>query len=197
MHEAAHGWVAFKLGDDTALRAGRISANPFKHIDLVGTILVPVVLLLTTPFLFGWAKPVPVDGDKLRHPKRDVALVALAGPLSNFVMAIIWMGFYKIGFNVIQHKIQWGTPFVLMSQAGVMINLFLMVLNLIPIPPLDGSRVVSSLLPQPWDIYFNRLGMYGFAILLVLLVTNIIPKIMLPPVDMLYRMLRWVFQIPF
>jgi Zn-dependent protease len=196
MHEAAHGWVAFKLGDDTAYRAGRISANPFKHIDPVGTILVPIVLLLTTSFLFGWAKPVPVDGDKLRHPKRDVALVALAGPLSNFAMAIIWMGLFRIGYSVIQHKIQWGVPFVLMSQAGVMINLFLMVLNLIPIPPLDGSRVISSLLPRPWDNYYNRLGMVGFAILLVLLVTNIIPKIMLPPVEMLYRMLQWLFQVP-
>lgn len=195
MHEAAHGWVAFKLGDDTALRAGRISANPFKHIDPIGTILVPIILLLTTSFLFGWAKPVPVDGNRLRKPRRDLALVALAGPISNLLMATIWMGLMKIGILLMLNKIQMGVPLVLMSEAGVMINLFLMVLNLIPIPPLDGSRVVSSLLPYPWDKYYNQITPFGFAILLVLLITNIIPKIMLPPVVLIYHGLQWIFQI--
>lgn len=195
MHEAAHGWVAFKLGDDTALRAGRISANPFKHIDPIGTILVPIILLLTTSFLFGWAKPVPVDGNRLRKPKRDLALVALAGPISNLLMATIWMGLMKIGILLMLNKIQMGVPLVLMSEAGVMINLFLMILNLIPIPPLDGSRVVSSILPYPWDKYYNQITPFGFAILLVLLITNIIPKIMLPPVVLIYHALQWIFQI--
>lgn len=195
MHEAAHGWVAFKLGDDTAYRAGRITANPLKHIDLIGTVLVPLILLLTTPFLFGWAKPVPVDSFKLRRPRRDFALVAVAGPISNFLMAIIWMGFLKIGIILFQNKIQIGTPLMLMSQAGVMINLFLMVLNLIPIPPLDGSRVVSSMLPRTWDIYYNRIGPFGFMILLVLLITKVIPEFILPPVSALYKSLTWLFHI--
>lgn len=195
MHEAAHGWVAFKLGDDTAYRAGRITANPLKHIDLIGTVIVPIVLLLTTPFLFGWAKPVPVDGFKLRKPRRDLALVAVAGPLSNFLMAVIWMGLLKVGILLFQNKIQIATPMILMSQAGVMINLFLMVLNLIPIPPLDGSRVVSSVLPRPWDIYYNRIGPFGFVILLVLLITKVIPEFMMPPVMFLYNSLKWLFHI--
>ena len=197
MHEAAHGWVAFKLGDDTAFRAGRISANPFKHIDLIGTIVVPIVLLVTTSFIFGWAKPVPVDGNRLRHPKRDLALVAAAVPLSNFLMAFIWMGFEKLGILLLQKKIEMGIPLVLMSEAGVMINLFLMVLNLIPIPPLDGSRVVSSFLPKPFDDYYDKISAYGFIIILVLLMTNIIPKIMLPPVIFFKSLLQMIFQINF
>lgn len=195
LHEAAHGWVAYKFGDDTAHRAGRITANPLKHIDLVGTIIVPILLLLTTNFIFGWAKPVPVNGANLNKPKRDMAFVAAAGPISNFLMGVFWMGCFKLGIMLVQNKVQIGVPVVLMSQAGVMINLFLMVLNLIPIPPLDGSRVVSSLLPSPLDKYYEKITPFGFVIVLILLLSGIIPKIMLPAVMFLFELLQNIFNI--
>lgn len=193
MHEAAHGWVAYKLGDNTAYLAGRITANPLKHIDWLGTVIVPMILLLTTSFLFGWAKPVPVDGRNLRHPRRDFALVAAAGPLSNLLMAIIWILFLKLGIVLVEHKIQMGVPLVLMSKAGVMINLFLMALNLIPIPPLDGSRVVSSLLSPRLEQLYNKITPYGFLILLALLLTNILTVIIMPIVNFFLWLLQTLF----
>lgn len=196
LHEAAHGFVAYRLGDDTAKKAGRITLNPFKHVDLVGTIILPVVLFMTTNFIFGWAKPVPVEAYKLRNPKRDMALVALAGPLSNFVMALLWMGAVKLGISLVQHNIYAGLPLLFMGKSGVLINLILMLLNLFPIPPLDGSRVLAFLLPTPWDRRFNQLHpLIGFMIILLLISTGILTEIMMPPLNWLQEILVSLFAL--
>ena len=145
VHEAAHGFAARYFGDSTAERAGRITLNPLKHIDPIGTILLPALTLLVGGILFGWAKPVPVDFSRLRHPKRDMLWVAAAGPASNFVMALFWASMIKLAVTV---PSIYSEPLSLMGQAGVMINVVLMVLNLLPLPPLDGGSIAVSLLPN-------------------------------------------------
>jgi Zn-dependent protease len=196
LHEAAHGYVAYRYGDDTAKKAGRITLNPFKHIDLVGTIIVPVILMMTTNFIFGWAKPVPVDIRKLHNPKRDMALVAIAGPLANLFMALLWMIAVKIGAELIKSKTIAGVPLLLMGQAGVLINLVLMVLNLIPIPPLDGSRIMTFLLPDPWDRRYNQMHpMVGIMLVIVLISTGILGKILNPAVLFLQKSLLTLFAV--
>ena len=185
VHEVAHGWVAKRLGDPTAQRLGRLTLNPIKHIDPIGTLLVPGVLLMLGGFIFGWAKPVPVTYENLRNPKRDMALVAIAGPGVNFLMAIMWAGVAKLG-TVMPESAQWfGTPMMYMGVAGIMINLVLMVLNLLPLPPLDGGRVAASLLPGPWAWQLNRLEPYGCFILLALMVTGVLGQLLAPPVLLL------------
>ncbi len=184
LHEAAHGWVANKLGDKTALLLGRVTLNPLKHIDPIGTVIVPIVLLFLskmsgTPFIFGWAKPVPVNWNNFKNPKRDKILVAFAGPLSNFLMALGWAFILKIGL-MLQPQFGSLVALIFMGKAGILINLILMVLNLIPIPPLDGSRVVSTLLPPNLEEAYSRLEPYGFFILLALLWTGILSYILLP-----------------
>lgn len=177
VHEVAHGWVANKLGDPTARMLGRITLNPIKHIDPIGTIAVPALLLYLGGFIFGWAKPVPVTWKNLRHKVRDPILVAVAGPLSNFIMAIFWAFVYK--FSQLAPGAV-GNNLSVMGQAGIMINIILLVLNLLPIPPLDGSRVVSVLLPGPLSWQYNRLEPYGFFILIALIITGILSAIMMP-----------------
>lgn len=195
LHEAAHGFVAYQCGDDTAYRLGRVSANPIRHIDLIGTIVVPVILLLTTSFVFGWAKPVPVDALKLKHPRRDFVWVALAGPVSNFLMAVIWALLLKMGILMTKGQVAGGIALKLMGQAGITINLLLMVLNLIPIPPLDGSRVLAFLLPAPWDVRFNQAAPLGLMLVMILAVTDILGQFILPPLEMLQRFLLTLFNI--
>ena len=140
VHETAHGWIASKCGDPTAKLLGRLTLNPLKHIDPIGTIIVPAILFSLGGFIFGWAKPVPITWQNLKNPRRDMALVAAAGPLANLMMAFLWAGIAKIamGFD--------NDPVIYMAQIGISINLVLMLLNLLPIPPLDGSRVVASFL---------------------------------------------------
>lgn len=198
LHEAAHGYVAHKLGDDTAYRLGRVTANPLKHIDPLGTIVIPLLLMLTTKFIFGWAKPVPVDPLRLRNPKRDVALVAIAGPIANLLMAIAWMALLKYSYGLLSsHPTNPVTIsyFFYMAQAGVMINLVLMALNILPIPPLDGSRIVTSLLPAPWDKKFNQITPYGFLLVLLLAVSGLLAKVLVPMVIAANKLLFTLFNL--
>jgi len=181
VHEVAHGWVAKKLGDPTAMMLGRLTLNPIKHIDLIGTVVVPVVLLLLGGFIFGWAKPVPVTWENLKNPRRDMALVALAGPLSNLLMAIAWALLMKLGV-MLGGDYRWlAWPLIYMGGAGIAINAILMLLNLLPIPPLDGSRVLMGLLPGPWAWKLSRIEPYGLIIMILLLVSGILGTILMPP----------------
>lgn len=182
VHEVAHGWVASRLGDPTARMLGRLTLNPIKHIDPVGTVIVPGFLLAMGGFIFGWAKPVPVNFRNLRNPVRDMALVALAGPLTNILMAIAWTVVFKIGAVMLDSGQSAALWLALMGQAGIMINLVLAVLNLLPIPPLDGSRVLESLLPPSFGPTFRSLENVGFFILLGLLYFGILGKIIMPAV---------------
>lgn len=199
LHEVAHGWVANKLGDKTALLLGRVTLNPLKHIDPIGTVIVPIVLLILSKmtgsiFIFGWAKPVPVNWNNFKNPKRDKVLVALAGPLSNFLMALFWALIMKIGI-LLQPQFNPLVALIFMGQAGILINLILMVLNLIPIPPLDGSRVVSSLLPPRAEDIYSRIEPYGFFILLALLWTGILGYILLPFMEFFKKIIVFLFVL--
>jgi len=168
VHEAAHGYVARHFGDDTAHVAGRITLNPLKHIDPIGTIVVPLMMAVLSPFVFGWAKPVPVNFGRLRHPKRDMIWVAAAGPGSNLVMAILWLLFAK-ALVLLGMREQF---FLMVAAAGIQVNLMLMALNLLPVPPLDGGRILVGVLPHRLAWQVARIEPYGFVILLVLLFTN-------------------------
>jgi len=177
VHEAAHGYVAKYFGDMTAYQQGRITLNPIKHIDPVGTIVIPAITLVLGGILFGWAKPVPVDFSRLRQPKKDMLWVAAAGPASNLLMIVIWALIIK--FSVLLPS-DFTLPLAFMGAVGVMINTVLMVLNLLPLPPLDGGRIAVSLLPNRMAYKFAMLERYGFIILLVLLFTGVLSKIMNP-----------------
>ena len=190
VHEAAHGYAARYFGDDTAERAGRISLNPIHHIDPLGTILLPAITMILGGILFGWAKPVPVDFSRLRHPKRDMLWVAAAGPASNFVMALFWASMIKLAVTV---PSVYSEPLSLMGQAGVMINVVLMVLNLLPLPPLDGGRIAVSLLPNRLAYKYAQIERYGFIILLVLLATGILATVMEPFINALISLIEFIF----
>ena len=190
VHEAAHGYAARYFGDMTAHLAGRISLNPIKHIDPFGTILVPALMMMAGGILFGWAKPVPVDFSRLRNPKRDMLWVAAAGPASNLVMAILWVFALKFSAGLPAYL---GVPFELMAQAGVMINVVLMVLNLLPLPPLDGGRIAVSLLPHHLAYRYAKVERYGFIILIVLLFTGVLAKILQPLIFGVISLISWLF----
>lgn len=180
VHEVAHGWMAKQFGDKTADQQGRLTLNPLKHIDPVGTIIVPGLLLITfTGFIFGWAKPVPVDARNFKNPKKAMMMVALAGPLSNLLMAIAWALLARIGVAIEMEFIS--MPLIYSGVAGITINLVLALINLLPIPPLDGSRVLSGLLPDYWAWRYNQLERWGFLILLVLLATNVLGMVLAYP----------------
>lgn len=180
LHEVAHGWVAHLLGDDTAANLGRLSFNPIRHIDPIGTILVPAILLAFGGFIFGWAKPVPVEWRNLKHPRRDMALVAFAGPLMNLIQAIIWAFVAKLGSFLVSTYGKSYVAILYMGKAGIVINIALLVLNLLPIPPLDGSRVVAAMLPSRLAAYYDKIEPYGLLILLVLLASGVLGQLILP-----------------
>lgn len=179
IHEASHGYAARALGDRTAESLGRLSLNPLRHIDPVGTILVPAVLLVLGGFLFGWAKPVPVNARNLGHPRRDMALVAAAGPLSNLAMALAWGLLLKFALGAGGDGLWLGLRY--MAIAGIVINLVLMVLNLLPLPPLDGGRVLTGLVPETLARRLDRIEPYGLLILVVLLATGLLSQILYWP----------------
>lgn len=168
VHEAAHGYVARHFGDSTAHAAGRITLNPLKHIDPLGTVVVPLLMVTLSGFMFGWAKPVPVNFGSLRHPKRDMVWVAAAGPGANLAMALLWLLSAKALVLAGARE----EFFLMMASAGIKVNLMLMALNLLPLPPLDGGRILVGILPHRLAWQVARIEPYGFVILLVLLFTN-------------------------
>lgn len=175
VHEVSHGWVAFKLGDPTARDAGRLSFNPIKHLDPMGTL----VFLVTQ--MVGWAKPVPVNFGNLRHPKRDMIWVSLAGPAANMVLAVGFALLFHLFFGL-RNSLPYGVvkPIIDVCQIGIMINIGLAVFNLIPIPPLDGSKIAMGLLPMRQARLLDSISPYGFIILLVLIFTQVISKVVFP-----------------
>jgi len=184
LHEAAHGYVARHFGDMTAHAQGRISLNPIRHIDMVGTVIVPLAILMLTAkligggLLFGWAKPVPVNYSALRKPRQHMALVAAAGPGANLIMALIWVLALKLA--VLLPANGFSEPLGLMAQAGILVNLVFMFLNLLPILPLDGGRIVASLLPTRAAWQYARLEPFGLPLLVLLLVTNVLAFVLEP-----------------
>jgi Zn-dependent protease len=176
VHEAAHGYVARMFGDNTAYVLGRVTLNPVKHIDPMGTIVLPLVMALFTPFIFGWAKPVPVDWGSLRRPKRDMIWVAAAGPAVNLVMAILWAILYRV-LQVAGVEEQF---FLKVADAGIWVNLVIMALNLLPIPPLDGGRIVVGLLPRNLSNAYSRIEPFGLFIIVGLLVTGALGFVLQP-----------------
>lgn len=180
IHEVAHGWVADMRGDHTARMMGRLTLNPIKHIDLLGTIILPILFFVTTGFMFGWAKPVPVNSRNLKKPRSDMALVALAGPLSNIAMALFWGFVAKLGLSF---DLSISDAMIMMGRIGIIVNLVLALLNLIPIPPLDGSRVVSACLPPRLSYSYDKIERFGFIILILLLVSGVLNTILSGPLN--------------
>ncbi|CAB3705366.1 MULTISPECIES: site-2 protease family protein [Achromobacter] len=193
LHEAAHGYVARMFGDPTAYEAGRVSLNPARHIDPIGTLLVPMAILLASKLLgspgmlFGWAKPVPVDFGRLRRPKRDMLWVALAGPAANLFMAILWAFSLRMMLESGMQESFWFQ----MGVAGVNINLVLMALNLLPILPLDGGRILFSLLPNRLAWQYSKIEPYGLVIVIVLLVTDVLWVLMRPVYELGTTIVQW------
>ncbi len=193
IHEAAHGYAARYFGDNTAHDAGRITLNPLKHIDPFGTLLLPAMTIMLGGVLFGWAKPVPVNFGRLKNSKKDMLWVAAAGPASNFVMALFWAMLLKLSPSFSTFV---ATPLMLMAKAGIMINVVLMVLNLLPLPPLDGGRIAVSLLPNNLARTFAKIEPYGFVILMVLLFTRVLGVILWPMMLAVLILLSSVFGLP-
>ena len=200
LHEAAHGYVAMRFGDMTAFAAGRVSLNPLRHIDPIGTVVLPLALLALAKLfggsgiLFGWAKPVPVNFANLRHPKRDMLWVAAAGPLSNLAMALLWGVVLKVGMAMPESY--FAPPIALMGAAGVFVNVIFMALNLLPLPPLDGGRILVSLLPHRAAYAYSRIERYGFPILIVLLFSGALGFVLWPVIAGALILIAGAFGIP-
>ena len=197
-HEVAHGWVAYRLGDPTAKQLGRLTLNPFAHVDLFGTILVPLMLIIAhSPFVFGYAKPVPVNFNNLRNPKRDMIWVAAAGPVTNLLLAAVcaWIWRLMAPMTAVQGEplsssglVDFFAPLVLMAQSGILINVTLAVFNMLPLPPLDGGRVLVGLMPQALSRKIARIEPFGFIILIVLLMTRTLDHLLDAPTEFLLKL---------
>jgi Zn-dependent protease len=195
LHEAAHGYAARHFGDPTADQAGRITLNPIRHIDLMGTIVIPVLILIASQgkYAFGWAKPVPVNFGRLRNPKRDMLWVAAAGPGANLLMAILWAFVIKAMQGV---PVNYFTePVLLMARGGIIVNAVLMVLNLLPLPPLDGGRIAVSLLPHRLAYRFAKVEPFGMIILVVLMLLGVLGAVMWPFIAGFIGLLAAIFNI--
>lgn len=197
LHEAAHGYVAYYLGDPTAKLLGRVTLNPLKHIDAIGTIIVPLALGILSNFtmLFGWAKPVPFTKENFKKPEKGAAIVAVAGPIANLIMVIIWAIFFKLSFMMGAQNNNIALFLLYASQAGIIINLILFILNMLPIPPLDGSKVVNAFLPGKMSYYYSQLEPYGLFILIALLVTGVLNLIIAPIYQILIQLLSQLFSL--
>ncbi len=193
LHEAAHGYVARYFGDMTAYQQGRISLNPLRHIDPVGTILLPLLTLVLGGILFGWAKPVPVNFSALRRPKQDMLWVALAGPASNLFMALCWGVLAKVAW--LSPESYFAEPLLEMAQLGVKINVILLVLNLLPLPPLDGGRIAISMLPHRWAIKLASVEPYGMFILIAMAMTPALGWLLTPLVIGMINLINFIFGL--
>ncbi len=191
LHEAAHAYTAWHFGDLTAEKLGRISFNPIRHIDPFGTILLPLLTFWAFNLPFGWAKPVPVNFANLRHPKQDMFWVSLAGPASNLLMALLWGLFYKLA--LIFSDNYFAAPLLQMARIGIFINAIMVVLNMLPIPPLDGGRVMVSVLPTPWAMQLARIEPYGMFILIALALTGVLGALLFPLVSGLSQLILILF----
>jgi Zn-dependent protease len=201
LHEAAHAWVAWKFGDQTARLSGRLTINPLKHIDLVGTILVPSIFLIIMffnpgmNFLLGWAKPVPIDPRNMKNPRKGMAFTAAAGPGANFLMAFVWAALVKLGLTILHQNPWFAVPLIYMGEAGIMINLVLGVWNCLPIPPLDGGKILMNLLPPRMAWYFLRVEPYSLPIIILLIYTGTLSMLISPPVTLLSRLISHLFGL--
>jgi len=193
LHEAAHGYVAKHFGDMTAYQMGRISLNPMRHIDPVGTVLLPLLTLVLGGVLFGWAKPVPVNFGALRNPKKDMLWVALAGPASNLAMALGWALLFKLSSAYPENY--FAEPLMDMAAIGIKINIVLLVLNLIPLPPLDGGRVAISLLPHRQAYQLSKIEPYGMFVLIILAISPVLGWVLYPLVNLVQQTLLMIVGI--
>lgn len=196
VHEVSHGWVAKKFGDNTAYMLGRLTLNPFKHIDPVGTVLVPLLSLVFFKFVFGWAKPVPVDWRNLRNPRRDMVLVAAAGPASNLLMAIGWGLIIHLAALLPNSLLTIKEPLIYMGAIGIFANVILMVFNLLPIPPLDGGRVAVGLLPPRISNLLSQLEPYGLIIIVLLLVSGFFGGFIMPVIFLVIGIIEIITGLP-
>ena len=196
IHEVAHGWVASRFGDQTARSMGRLTLNPIKHIDPVGTIVVPTIMYFASGFIFGWARPVPVNWRNLGHPRRDMALVAIAGPVANLLMLFFWAISAKIILLSGSDSNYLTQLLLIMCSIGITINIVLMILNLFPLLPLDGGRVLTAMLPPNLAIPFSRLEPYGLIILVLLLISGILWKILMPVIGGMETLIYHLIQNP-
>ena len=196
VHEVAHGLAACWLGDDTARRSRRLTLNPLRHVDPLGSLLVPATFLLIGGFVFGWARPVPVDVTRLGHPRRDMLIVAAAGPLANLLMSLLWAGCMQVGLGMLAQQPRAGALLVYAGAAGVFINTAIMMVNLLPIPPLDGGRMLMCLLPGTIGRGFARLEPWGMPVLLGLILTGLLARLLWPLMVVGMATATWVAGIP-